>query len=177
MRGKGPSDFWASAIPKTVDEPARFLYNTEGFLKMASSVPKPKNQRRNRNPKLAGDWVQLPKEGYQGRIPSVAGLGLNRDSQQWWRKIWRTPMATQWNEGDVPALKELAMLRERFLDGQISVAAEVRLRSDQFGLTPAGRQGRRWMVSVEDLERAGMSIGDEVSDVREQRAKRLAPDG
>ena len=144
---------------------------------MASPVPKPKNQRRNRNPKLAGDWVQLPKEGYQGRIPSVAGLRLNRDSQRWWRKIWRSPMATQWNEGDVPALKELAMLRERLMDGKISVAAEVRLRSDLFGLTPAGRQARRWMISDEDLERAGISLKDEVSDLREERAKRLSLDG
>ena len=144
---------------------------------MPKPIPKPKNQRRNRNPKLAGDWVQLPKEGYQGRIPSVAGLGLNRDSQGWWRKIWRSPMATQWNEGDVPALNELAMVRERLMDGQISVAAEVRLRSDQFGLTPAGRQHRRWMITDEDLDRAGISLDDQLTDLREQRAKRLAPDG
>lgn len=144
---------------------------------MPNPIPKPKNQRRNRNPKLAGDWVQLPKEGYQGQIPSVAGLGLNRDSQAWWRKIWRSPMATQWNEGDVPALNELAMLRERLMDGQISVAPEVRLRSDQFGLTPAGRQGRRWTITDEDLERAGISLDDQLTDLREQRAKRLAPEG
>ena len=86
-------------------------------------------------------------------------------------------MATQWNEGDVPALNELAMLRERLLDCQLSVASEVRLRSDQFGLTPAGRQGRRWMVSVEDLERAGMGIGDEVCRLTGAASKRLAPDG
>ena len=139
---------------------------------MPKPIPKPKDQRRNRNPKLAGDWVQLPKEGYQGRIPSVAGLGLNRNSQVWWRKIWRSPMATQWNEGDVPALNELAMLRKRLMDGQLSVASEVRLRSDQFCLTPAGRQGRRWMVSDEDLERAGISLDDQLTNLREQRAKR-----
>ena len=86
-------------------------------------------------------------------------------------------MATQWNEGDVPALKELAMLRERLMDGKISVAAEVRLRSDLFGLTPAGRQARRWMISDEDLERAGISLKDEVSDLRKERAKRLSLDG
>jgi hypothetical protein len=86
-------------------------------------------------------------------------------------------MATQWNEGDVPALKELAMLRERLMDGQLSVASEVRLRSGQFGLTPAGRQHRRWMITDEDLERAGISLDDQLTDLREQRAKRLAPDG
>lgn len=118
-------------------------------------APKKREQRRNQNPKPAGDWVQLPKDGFQGHIPSVAGLGLNKDSQRWWRTIWRSPMATQWSEADIPALKELAVLRERLMDGKISVAAEVRLRTDLFGLTPAGRQSRRWVVSDEDLERAG----------------------
>ncbi len=63
------------------------------------------------------------------------------------------------------------------MDGQLSVALEVRLRSDQFGLTPAGRQHRRWMITDEHLERAGISLDDQLTDLREQRAKRLAPDG
>jgi hypothetical protein len=125
---------------------------------------------------MAGDWVQLPKEGYQGPIPSVAGLGLNKESRRWWRKIWRSPMATQWVEGDIPALQELAVLRERLMDGKISIAAEVRLRSDLFGLTPSGRQSRRWIISDEDLERAGIILDDQLTYLREQRAKRLAPD-
>ena len=141
---------------------------------MANPIPKLKNQRRNRNPKLAGDWVQLPKEAHQVPIPSIAGLGLNKVSQKWWRTIWRAPMATQWNEGDVPALIELAILRQLLMNGQVSVAAEVRLRSDLFGLTPAGRQQRRWMITDEDLERTGISLDDQLTDLREQRAKRLS---
>ena len=43
-----------------------------------------------------------------------------------------------WHPCDVPALIELAMLRDRLLDGKASVAAEVRLRSDAFGLLTAG---------------------------------------
>ena len=86
-------------------------------------------------------------------------------------------MATQWVEGDIPALHELAMLRERLMEGKISLASEVRLRSDLFGLTPSGRQSRRWIVSDEDLERAGISLDDQLTDLREQRAKRLASDG
>lgn len=52
---------------------------------------------------------------------------------------------------------------------------EVRQSMDDFGLTPKGRQNRRWVVS-EKAERAGISL-DEASDLREQRAKRLARDG
>jgi hypothetical protein len=67
---------------------------------MGNPIPKPRDQRRNRNPKLTGEWVLLPKEGYRGPIPSTAGLGLSREAQQWWRSIWRSPMATQLIEAD-----------------------------------------------------------------------------
>jgi hypothetical protein len=118
-------------------------------------APKPRDQRRNRNAKQAGDWVLLPREGYQGPIPTLPKkLGLDKDTHAWWKTIWRSPMATQWTDEDVSALIELAILRERLLDGKISVAAEVRLRTDLFGLTPAGRQQRRWMITEEDIERA-----------------------
>lgn len=126
---------------------------------MPSTVPKPPDQRRNRNQKQAGDWVLLPKEGYQGKIPSVQGLGFSKETKKWWNTIWRSPMATQWCEEDIPALTELAILRERLLDGKISIAGEIRLRSDQFGLTPEGRQKRRWMITEEDQERAGVTKG------------------
>jgi hypothetical protein len=126
-------------------------------------APKQREQRRNRAQKTAGDWVQLPSEGYQGPIPSLAGLELSNSTHEWWKTIWRSPMASQWNQGDVPALKELAMLRELLLDGKVSVAAEVRLRSDSFGLTPAGRQQRRWMITEEDQERAGVKKSKEAS--------------
>ena len=117
-----------------------------------SRPPKPAHQRRNRNPLKGGDWVSLP-EPYRGPIPSCAGHGLSRETQAWWRQIWRSPMATQWLEGDVPALLELAVLRQQLLDGKVSVADEVRLRTNQFGLSPAGRQQRRWMITEEDQEK------------------------
>ncbi len=118
-----------------------------------SNPPKPAHHRRNRNPLKGGGWVQLP-EGRKGPAPSCAGYGLNRSSQSWWRSIWRSPMASQWVDGDVPALLELAVLRQRLLDGKISVAPEVRLRTNEFGLSPAGRQSRRWMITEKDQERA-----------------------
>ena len=121
------------------------------------------DQRRNRAAPRLGEWTQLPSEGCQGPIPSLAGLGLSKDTHEWWKTIWRSPMATQWNEADVPALKELAILRDRLLDGKVSLAAEVRLRSDLFGLTPAGRQQRRWMITDEDQERAGVKRSKEAS--------------
>lgn len=142
---------------------------------MASSLPKHPEQRVNRAKKQGGDWIVLPKEGFKGKIPSVEGFGLSAQSKKWWNQIWRSPQATQWTEEDVPALIELAILRERLLDGKVSVAAEVRLRSDLFGLTPAGRQARRWVITDEDKVRAG--IADEVELQRNRRRlKAVDPD-
>ncbi len=135
-------------------------------------APKPADQRRNRSAKRDGDWVTLPAEGHRGAIPSLPrGLGITKTTREWWKAIWRTPMATQWTAGDVPALTELAVLRERLVvDGKVSVAPEVRLRSDQFGLTPKGRQERRWIITDEDAVRAG--IPDEL-EKRRSRARRM----
>ncbi len=75
-------------------------------------------------------------------------------------------MASQWVDGDVPALAELAVLREALLNGKISVASEVRLRTNEFGLSPAGRQSRRWMITEQDQERAGYKKPGTVTKLR-----------
>lgn len=84
-------------------------------------------------------------------------------------------MATQWLTADIGSLAILAFARQRLLEGDMRLLREVRQSMDDFGLTPKGRQNRRWVVS-EKAERAGISL-DEASDLREQRAKRLARDG
>ena len=45
--------------------------------------PQAQESEAQSQPKIGRRLVQLPKEGYQGRIPSVAGLGLNQDTQAW----------------------------------------------------------------------------------------------
>jgi len=100
---------------------------------MPHPIPKPKEQRRNRNPKQAGDWILLPPGGYQGTIPSCAGHGLSKSAQKWWRTIWRSPMATQWNESHIPALLELAILRDQLMAGRHRVTETHPLGSGQFG--------------------------------------------
>ena len=135
--------------------------------------PKPADQRRNRNRKQAGEWIVLD-EVYSGPIPQLPKtFEWSDDTRRWWSSIWRSQMATQWLEADAEALSLLALVRQRFLEGDMRLAQEVRLASDDFGLTPKGRQRRRWIVTEKDAERAGIN-SIEVTDLREQRAKRLA---
>jgi hypothetical protein len=135
--------------------------------------PKPAHLRRNRNRKQGGEWVVLD-EVYSGPIPHLPRIyEWSEDTRRWWKAIWRTPMATQWLEGDVGHLSIVALVRQRFLEGDMRLAREVRQSMDDFGLTPKGRQMRRWVISEKDAERAGISLGD-VTDLRKRRAKRLA---
>lgn len=133
----------------------------------AGVAPKHPDQRRNRNPKRQGDWIVLPKEGRQEPPPPTDGYGFSKQTIEWWNLVWKSPQATQWTEDDIPALIELGLLRERLLDGKISVAPEVRQRTDQFGLTPAGRQRLRWVITEGDAVRAG--VADEVELQRNRR--------
>ena len=127
---------------------------------MPGPAPKSKDERRRRN-KPVHEWVVL-SETYEGDIPKLPGPKTGKsakwdsETREWWETIWRTPMATQWNEGDVPALIELAMLRQAFMDGDMSVRSELRQRSDRFGLTPKGRRDLRWVITEADAERAGL---------------------
>ncbi|MCA1707904.1 MAG: hypothetical protein LC808_33365 [Actinobacteria bacterium] len=134
--------------------------------------PKPAHLRRNRNRKQGGEWVFL-EQPYEGPIPELPPIyKWSEDTMRWWKAIWRTPMATQWLEGDVGALSIVALVRQRFLDGETRLAREVRQSMDDFGLTPKGRQLRRWVTTEKDVERAGL-VDDQVADLREKRAQRV----
>jgi hypothetical protein len=76
-------------------------------------------------------------------------------------------MASQWDEGDVPALVELALLRQKMMGGDFRLAAAVEKRADKFGLTPKGRRDLRWIITDKDAERAGVP---EEQPVRRLRA-------
>jgi len=80
-------------------------------------------------------------------------------------------MASQWDEGDVPALVELALLRQKMMGGDFRLAAAVEKRAAAFGLTPKGRRDLRWIITDEDAERAGVAgAPDEQPVVRRLRA-------
>lgn len=134
--------------------------------------PKRPEQRRNRNPKQGGEWVVL-KQPYEGPIPDLPPIHpWSADTRRWWEAVWRSPMATQWLEADAYSLAILALARQALLEGdtRITVAAEVRQMTDDFGLTPKGRQLRRWIVTEEDAARAGYPT-DEIAEVRKKRAR------
>ncbi len=123
---------------------------------MPGPAPKPAHLRRRRNAPVY-EWVKLT-ETYAGPIPELpSGTRWTKGTRSWWATIWRTSMATQWDEGDVPALVELAALRQAMMRGDWRLSGYVEKRSDKFGLTPKGRRDLRWIVTEEDEQRAGVA--------------------
>lgn len=59
-------------------------------------------------------------------------------------------MAVMWHESDVHGLLELAILRDKLLEGVYQVASEVRMREADYGLTLAGRRALRWVIEGEE---------------------------
>ena len=116
---------------------------------MAGPAPKPPGQRRRRNLD-APRWRTLPAAGR-----TTAGPALPRKrpawtaaTRAWWKRLWRSPMATVYVEADWGALFRLAYLFDDFSRGELSSAglAEMRRLEDLFGLSPKSRQMLQWQI-------------------------------
>ena len=80
----------------------------------------------------------------------------------WWRDLWRSPMAPEYDTSDIHGLYLLAVLVDGYwAEPTTSLAAEIRLQRQCFGLTPIDRRRLQW-----EIER-----GDEA---QERGAKRRA---
>lgn len=87
----------------------------------------------------------------------------------WWRDIWASPMAPEYDESDHHGLFALAVLVDDFwttLDMKLrkDLAAEIRQQRQCFGLTPIDRRRLQW-----EIERV-----DEAQD-RGERRRAAAP--
>lgn len=124
---------------------------------MPGPAPKSKDERRRRNKPQSGEWVTLPRthDREAPGLPKVQGVRWLKSTKDWWATIWRSPMASQWQESDVFGLVELAVMRQAFFEGDLRLADKITAKSDKFGLTPKGRKDLRWIVTEEDAESAG----------------------
>jgi hypothetical protein len=140
---------------------------------MPGPDPKPKDERRRRNKPKSGEWVILT-EAFKGpvpKLPTIKNFTWEKSTRDWWKSIWRSVMATQWQESDVHGLIELAMLRQAMIEeGDYKLATAITQKSDRFGLTPKGRKDLRWVVTDEDAESAGLKPDGKLAPLRRLRA-------
>jgi hypothetical protein len=68
------------------------------------------------------------------------------DTIGFWREVWSSPMAAEFIAADVPGLVLVARLIDKFNYGDVSLAAEIRLQRQCFGLTPLDRRRLQWEI-------------------------------
>lgn len=136
---------------------------------MAGRGPAPKDpdQRRRANAPAAGEWITLPAKTHF-RVPKLPTRGKgfgpwSARTRAAWKAWWTDPAATQWGEGDRDLVVHLAYLYEQWVrEPTVSAAGEIRQLRDSLGLSPKGRQDRRWRYAPQA----------EVADLDTEREKR-----
>ena len=134
---------------------------------MPGPPPKPPGQRRRRN--AGPQFKVLPAEGRQEPVPELPDRpnGWLPSTREWWERIWKSPMATQWVEVEYWTLVRLARMidLERRGEANTVIRREIRYLEDAFGLNPASRARLRWQIGPE----AGAEMR-EVASFRRLRA-------
>jgi hypothetical protein len=80
-------------------------------------------------------------EGEQPKLPPKMPDGelWPRMTREWWRMWGDSPLSSLFSASDWSELRDTAILHGRLWRGQVSVAAELRLRVAKFGATPEDR--------------------------------------
>lgn len=111
---------------------------------MPGPAPKPNAVRRNK-PEVP--WVDLPAD-WAGKPPALPrAAGLKAHGKDRWRRIWSTPMASQWGEAEAGLAVRLCQLQDDWsLSRDVKVLAEMRHLETSLGLTPKARKELRWRI-------------------------------
>lgn len=125
---------------------------------MPGPTPKPAalRQRRNKQPTAA---TMVTDEQPIGDAPSLGknpnGGKWHSRTLEWWTKVWESPMADEFLWADVDGLLMLASLIDQFWHAPSStLATEIRLQRQCYGLTPIDRRRLQWeIVRAEEAER------------------------
>lgn len=123
----------------------------------AGPAPKEAEQRRRAGAPQRGDWIELPPlprgpRGGKLKLPLLPERGKGRGpwsrrTRRAWESWWGDQASTQWGPADVDLLEHLADVFEEWVrEPRANMASEIRQLRDSLGLTPKGKQDRRWRV-------------------------------
>lgn len=114
-------------------------------------LPKPPEARVRRNAGQAG-WRTLPPAEPFRRPPALPPRKptWRKATREWWRVLWRSPMASTYLEADVPALLRLAEMVDDRARGTLSASETVAMTAleDRFGLNPKARRALQWEITA-----------------------------
>ena len=121
-------------------------------------APKPAHLRQRRNKKAGATTLTPPPEGERRRpptLPNPDGRKWHRLTRAWWRRVWASPMASEYLETDVDGLGRLAVLVDDFHKAESAkerkeLLQEIRLQEARFGLSPVDRSRLQWEIAKGD---------------------------
>ncbi len=93
--------------------------------------------------------------------PELPDFGWHPMTVAWWRDIWASPMAPEYDDSDRHGLFQLAMLVNDFWIAETvrerrELAAEIRQQGQRFGLSPIDRRRLQWEIErTEEAQEKG----------------------
>jgi hypothetical protein len=116
---------------------------------MASPIPKPAGTRQRRNKSSTHTQLQMVHDVEAPPLP--ADREWHPLTLEYWRDIWASPMAPEYDSSDLHGLWVLAALVDEFWNHPTQpIAAEIRLQRQCFGLSPIDRRRLQWEIDRGD---------------------------
>lgn len=124
---------------------------------MSGPLPKDPSVRQRRNKTSTRATLTKPDTATVPDLPEMAdpetgdALVWLPLTQRWWRELWASPMAPEFDASDIHGLYILAALVNGFwLRPSRELAAEIRLQRGCFGLSPMDRRRLQWEIERVD---------------------------
>lgn len=117
--------------------------------------PAPKHpSTRARNNKTTTNAV-LTAEHDVKAPPLPKGVDWHAMTKSWWKDIWASPMAPEFDQSDNHGLFQLAVITNDFWNAETpgqrtALAAEMRQQAVRFGLSPIDRRRLQWEIVKTD---------------------------
>lgn len=115
---------------------------------MPGPAPKDPSTRSRRNKVSTNSTLKADAAIVAPELPEYA---WHQMTLQWWRDLWNSPMAPEYEDSDRHGLFKLAMLQNDFwtaetAKGRKEASAEIRMQEQRFGLSPMDRRRLQWEI-------------------------------
>jgi len=119
---------------------------------MPGPPPKDPSVRARRNRASTAATLRLV---HDVETPALPTRLWHEQTRAWWRAIWASPMAPEFDKSDLHGLFGLAVLVDDFWSTEDpklrkDLAAEIRQQRMAFGLTPLDRRRLQWEIEKVD---------------------------
>lgn len=116
--------------------------------------PQPKRNPARRNAHSTKATLSVVHDVRAPLLPK--GRDWDWQTESWWRDIWASPMAPEFDESDKHGLFALAVLVDDFWKAEsaterANLSKEIRLQRQCFGLTPIDRRRLQWEIDRGDV--------------------------